>query len=135
MVTSDASLTDLLRRLRDRPDFRRHPLRAVGRRLWWRLRWRLTGRLWTRTWQDGLKIALPKGGPAALIYYQGHSEPETAALVRALLAPGMVFVLEPIAWADGTGGYRGEEIVVVTEGGWMPLTAYPYDPYEVSRGN
>lgn len=92
MVTSDASLTDLLRRLRDRPDFRRHPLRALGRRLWWRLRWRLTGRLWTRTWQDGLKIALPKGGPAALIYYQGHSEPETAALVRALLAPGMAFV-------------------------------------------
>jgi FkbM family methyltransferase len=92
VVTSDASLTDLLRRLRDRPDFRRHPLRALGRRVWWHLRWRLTGRLWTRTWQDGLKIALPKGGPAALIYYQGHSEPETAALVRALLAPGMAFV-------------------------------------------
>ncbi len=47
----------------------------------------------------------------------------------------MLLVFEPVVWEDGTGGYRGEEIVVVTEGGWMPLTAYPYDPYEVSRGN
>ena len=48
---------------------------------------------------------------------------------------GMLLVLEPLVWEDGTGGYRGEEIVVVTEGGWMPLTAYPYDPYEVTDGN
>lgn len=48
---------------------------------------------------------------------------------------GMLLVFEPAVWEDGTGGYRGEEIVVVTEGGWMPLTAYPYDPYEVSNGN
>ncbi len=58
-----------------------------------------------------------------------------AADEAVVLRPGMVFVLEPIAWEDGTGGYRGEEIVVVTEGGWMPLTEYPYDPYEVTRGN
>lgn len=43
---------------------------------------------------------------------------------------GMVLVLEPVVWEDGTGGYRSEEIVVVTEDGWMPLTDYPYDPYE-----
>ena len=48
---------------------------------------------------------------------------------------GMLLVLEPLVWEDGTGGYRGEEIVVVTEGGWMPLTAYSYDPYEVTDGN
>lgn len=48
---------------------------------------------------------------------------------------GMLLVFEPVVWEDGTGGYRGEEIVVVTDGGWMPLTAYPYDPYEVSGGN
>ncbi len=48
---------------------------------------------------------------------------------------GMLLVFEPVVWEDGTGGYRGEEIVVVTEGGWMPLTSYPYDPYEVSSGN
>lgn len=48
---------------------------------------------------------------------------------------GMLLVFEPVVWEDGTGGYRGEEIVVVTEGGWMPLTEYPYHPYEVPRGN
>lgn len=48
---------------------------------------------------------------------------------------GMLLVFEPVVWEDGTGGYRGEEIVVVTEGGWIPLTSYPYDPYEVSGGN
>jgi Xaa-Pro dipeptidase len=43
--------------------------------------------------------------------------------------PGMVLVLEPVVWEDGTGGYRSEEIVVITEKGWIPLTDYPYDPY------
>ncbi|MDV3127864.1 Xaa-Pro peptidase family protein [Mycobacterium sp. 21AC1] len=42
---------------------------------------------------------------------------------------GMVLVLEPVVWEDGTGGYRSEEIVVITEDGWTPLTDYPYDPY------
>ena len=45
---------------------------------------------------------------------------------------GMVLVLEPVVWEDGTGGYRSEEIVVVTDDGWTPLTDYPYAPYEVS---
>ena len=48
---------------------------------------------------------------------------------------GMLLVFEPVVWEDGTGGYRGEEIVVVTEDGWMPLTSYPYDPFEVHGGN
>ena len=42
---------------------------------------------------------------------------------------GMVLVLEPVVWQDGTGGYRSEEIVVITERGWMQLTDYPYAPY------
>jgi Xaa-Pro aminopeptidase len=46
-----------------------------------------------------------------------------------VLAPGMVVVLEPIAWEDGTGGYRSEEIVVITESGYERLTDYPYAPY------
>ncbi len=46
------------------------------------------------------------------------------------LEPGMVMVLEPAIWQDGIGGYRAEEIVAVTEGGWMPLGAdHPYDPF------
>jgi Xaa-Pro aminopeptidase len=46
-----------------------------------------------------------------------------------VLSPGMVFVLEPIAWADGTGGYRGEEIVAVTESGYELLSDFHYEPY------
>jgi Xaa-Pro dipeptidase len=42
---------------------------------------------------------------------------------------GMVLVLEPVVWEDGTGGYRSEEIVVITEGGYQSLTDYPYTPY------
>ena len=41
---------------------------------------------------------------------------------------GMVLVLEPVVWEDGTGGYRSEEIVVITEDGYhvdhrLPLRA------------
>ncbi len=32
---------------------------------------------------------------------------------------GMVLVLEPVVWEDGTGGYRSEEIVVITEDGYQ----------------
>jgi Xaa-Pro aminopeptidase len=39
---------------------------------------------------------------------------------------GMALVLEPVVWEDGTGGYRGEEIIV---DGYLPLTDYPYSPY------
>ena len=42
---------------------------------------------------------------------------------------GMVLVLEPVVWEDGTGGYRSEEILVITEDGYVPLTDYPYAPY------
>ena len=43
--------------------------------------------------------------------------------------PGMVLVLEPVIWEDGTGGYRSEEIVVITEDGITSITDYPYAPY------
>ena len=43
--------------------------------------------------------------------------------------PNMVLVLEPVVWEDGTGGYRSEEIIVITEEGWIALTDYPYAPY------
>jgi Xaa-Pro dipeptidase len=46
-----------------------------------------------------------------------------------VLVPGTVLVLEPVVWEDGTGGYRSEEIVVITEEGWTKLTDYPYTPY------
>jgi len=42
---------------------------------------------------------------------------------------GMALVLEPVVFEDGTGGYRSEEIVIITEDGYQPLTDYPYTPY------
>ena len=42
---------------------------------------------------------------------------------------GMMLVLEPVVWEDGTGGYRSEEIVVITEDGYQSITDYPYAPY------
>jgi Xaa-Pro aminopeptidase len=46
-----------------------------------------------------------------------------------VLQHGSVLVLEPIAWEDNTGGYRAEEIIVITEDGYQMLTDYPYHPY------
>lgn len=46
-----------------------------------------------------------------------------------VLAPGMVLVLEPAIWEDGHAGYRGEEIVAVTPGGYTQLSDYPYAPF------
>ena len=47
-----------------------------------------------------------------------------------VLAPGMVLVLEPATWEDGVGGYRAEEIVAVTDDGWVGLSGqHPYAPF------
>ena len=46
-----------------------------------------------------------------------------------VLAAGMVLVLEPIVWEDGAAGYRSEEVLLITEDGWEPMTDYPYDPF------
>jgi Xaa-Pro dipeptidase len=47
-----------------------------------------------------------------------------------VMAPGMVLVLEPAIWQDGVGGYRSEEIVAVTDDGWVHLGGgHPYDPF------
>jgi len=46
-----------------------------------------------------------------------------------VLAPGMVVVLEPVIWDDGAAGYRGEEILAVTESGYAMLSDHHYRPY------
>jgi Xaa-Pro dipeptidase len=46
-----------------------------------------------------------------------------------VLAAGMVLVIEPVIWDDGAAGYRSEDIVAVTDEGWVPLSDYRYDPW------
>jgi Xaa-Pro dipeptidase len=48
---------------------------------------------------------------------------------RLVLADGMVLVVEPIVWDEGYSGYRSENVFVITEGGTVGLSDYPYDPY------
>ncbi len=46
-----------------------------------------------------------------------------------VLQAGSILVLEPIVWDDGAAGYRSEEVVLITDDGWQPMTDYPYDPF------
>jgi Xaa-Pro aminopeptidase len=46
-----------------------------------------------------------------------------------VLEAGMILVLEPIVWDEGAAGYRSEEVLLVTDDGWAPMTDYPYDPF------
>ncbi|MEX0666511.1 MAG: M24 family metallopeptidase [Acidimicrobiia bacterium] len=47
-----------------------------------------------------------------------------------VLAPGMLMVLEPVIWEDGHGGFRAEEIVVVTDAGYDILSTLTWDGWE-----
>ena len=48
---------------------------------------------------------------------------------RQVLEPGTVIVIEPVIWDEGHGGYRSENVYVITDDGCVCLTDYPYDPY------
>ena len=49
-----------------------------------------------------------------------------------VLEAGMVFVLEPVVWVDGVGGYRAEEIVTITDDGYRLLGGgHSYAPFGV----
>ncbi len=47
-----------------------------------------------------------------------------------IMAPGMVLVFEPVIWDEGYAGYRSEDIVAVTDTGWVQLSGLRYDPFE-----
>jgi Xaa-Pro aminopeptidase len=81
-----------------------------------------------RPWLPHLYLAHGIGADSAEAPFVGTDlGPEADdALV---LAPGMVLVLEPVAWSDGTGGYRAEEIVAVTDTGHRLLSDHTYEPY------
>jgi len=48
---------------------------------------------------------------------------------RLVLDAGMVLMVEPVVWDEGHGGYRSENMVVVTDDGCVNLSDYPYGPY------
>ncbi len=50
---------------------------------------------------------------------------------RMIMKPGMVAVFEPVIWDDGAAGYRSEDIVAVTDTGWVKLSGSTYEPYGV----
>jgi Xaa-Pro dipeptidase len=51
---------------------------------------------------------------------------------RLVMQPGMVAVFEPVIWEEGASGYRSEDIVAVTDTGWVKLSGSSYEPYGVS---
>jgi Xaa-Pro dipeptidase len=51
---------------------------------------------------------------------------------RLIMQPGMVAVFEPVIWDDGAAGYRSEDIVAVTDTGWVKLSGSTYEPFGMS---
>lgn len=85
-------LLQLIRSVQTRPDFRRNPLKALGRRLVWRIRWKVSRKPWVLSHRGGVRIAVGKDGQGSLLYYQGFSEPEVEDTVARFLKAGMTFV-------------------------------------------
>ena len=50
---------------------------------------------------------------------------------QLIVTPGMVIVFEPVIWEEGAAGYRSEDIVAVTDTGWVKLSGSTYEPYGV----
>ena len=48
---------------------------------------------------------------------------------RLMMQPGMVVVFEPVIWEEGAAGYRSEDIVAVTDTGWVKVSGSTYDPF------
>jgi Xaa-Pro aminopeptidase len=73
-----------------------------------------------RPWFPHLYVAHGVGTDSAELPFCGTDlGPEVED--RVVLEPGVVLVLEPVVWDEGHGGYRAEEIVVVTDDGCAPL--------------
>jgi FkbM family methyltransferase len=80
--------------LKDQPDVRDHPVRAVYRRLRWRSHWRFAagGSFHIQHWTRGMSIDLPRSGSAAQVYYREFSSPFLAEAMTEALSPGMSMI-------------------------------------------
>jgi len=81
-----------------------------------------------RPWMPHFYLGHGLGIDSAEMPYVGSDIGETFDATLELAA-GMVLVLEPIVWDDGAAGYRSEEVLLITDEGWEPMTDYPYDPF------
>ena len=82
-----------------------------------------------RPWLTHLYLAHGTGTDSAEMPFVG-TDLGDAFDEGLVLAPGMVLVLEPVIWDDGHGGFRAEEIVVVTDSGADVLTKLDWSDYE-----
>lgn len=82
----------------------------------------------TRPWMPHFYLGHGLGIDSAEMPYVGSDIGEAFDATLTLQA-GMVLVLEPVVWDEGAAGYRAEEILLVTDDGWEPMTDYPYDPF------
>jgi Xaa-Pro dipeptidase len=82
----------------------------------------------TKPWMPHFYLGHGLGIDSAEMPYVGSDIGEAFDETLVLQA-GMILVLEPIVWEDGAAGYRAEEVLLVTDEGWVPLTDYPYDPF------
>ena len=82
-----------------------------------------------RPWFPHLYVAHGIGTEAAELPFCGTDLGEEVES-QVVLVAGTVLVLEPVVWDDGHGGYRAEEIVVVTDDGCELLTNYAHLPFE-----
>lgn len=82
----------------------------------------------TKPWLDHFYLAHGVGTDSAEMPMIGTDLGE-AFDEQLVLAPGMVLVIEPVIWDEGESGYRAEDIVAITDDGWVPLSDHPYEPF------
>jgi FkbM family methyltransferase len=114
-------LVTRFRLLLSRDDFRANPLKAIFKRVVWRLRWTFRRDPWVLTTEDGRRMAIPKSGAGAVLYYLGHSEPDTVDLYHRLLTPGMVVF--------DIGAHFGEFALLASELVLPGIRVFAFEPH------
>jgi len=81
-----------------------------------------------RPWIEHFYLAHGVGTDSAELPFIGTDLGEDFDAAQ-ILAPGMVLVFEPIIWDEGCAGFRAEDVIVITDDGWQPLSNNSYAPF------